>query len=225
MVDPSAGAAGSEDGAMDAVTAAPAFTDVHLPASPRALVLVLHGGAEHGHVPVDGRSLSWRRGRALARHLAGPLSHEGVGVVLLRYRFKGWNARPGQEPAPVSDARWALDELAGEHGLPVVVVGHSMGARTGVAVADHPSVAGVVALAPWLPPSDPVEPLTGKVLRAAHGRRDRITSARATRKYVERAAAVADAEFTDMGPLGHYLLRGVSLWNAVATASVREILA
>ncbi|HWJ09379.1 MAG TPA: alpha/beta fold hydrolase [Nocardioides sp.] len=224
MAEQSDGATGSEHEAMEAVTTAPTFTDVLLPATPRAIVLVLHGGAEHGDSPVDGRSLSWRRGRALARHLSGPLSHDGIGVVLLRYRRKGWNARPGQEPAPVADARWALDELAREHGLPVVIVGHSMGGRTGVAVADHSSVVGVVALAPWLSPGDAVTPLAGKALRAAHGRRDRITSARATREYVERAARIADAEFTDMGSLGHYLLRGIGLWNAVATASVREIL-
>lgn len=225
MAEQSGRPAGSEDGEMDAVTTAPTFTDEHLPPSPRAIALVLHGGAEHGTMPVDGRSLSWRRGRALARHLAAPLNGAGIGVVLLRYRVKGWNAGADALPSPVPDARWALDALTAEHGLPVAIVGHSMGARTGVAVADHPSVRGVVALAPWLPPSDPVEPLAGKILRAAHGRRDRITSARATRKYVERAAVVADAEFTDMGAVGHYLLRRTSLWNAWAAASVREVLA
>lgn len=100
-----------------------------------------------------------------------------------------------------------------------------MGARTGVAVAGHPSVRGVVALAPWLPPDEPIAPLAGKVLRAAHGSRDRITSARATRAFVERASAVADAEFTDMGPVGHYLLRQVPRWNAYADAAVRDVLA
>lgn len=225
MAEQSGRRAGSEDKAMDAVTTAPTFTDAHLPSSPRAIALVLHGGAEHGTMPVDGRSLSWRRGRALARHIAGPLTRDGIGVVLLRYQVKGWNAGASGLPSPVPDARWALDELARDHGVPVVIVGHSMGARTGVAVAAHPSVRGVVALAPWLPPGDPVQPLAGKVLRAAHGRRDRITSARATRKYVERSAAVADAEFTDMGPVGHYLLRRTSSWNAYAAGSVREVLA
>lgn len=224
MAEQSGRGAGSEDGEMDATTVAPTFTDVHLPAPARAIALVLHGGAEHGTMPVDGRSLSWRRGRALARHIAAPLNLDDIGVVLLRYRVKGWNAGAGALPSPVPDARWALDALARAHGLPVVIVGHSMGARTGVAVADHPSVRGVVALAPWLPPDDPVEPLAGKVLRAAHGRRDRITSARATRRYVDRAAEVADAEFTDMGAVGHYLLRRPSLWNAWAAGSVREVL-
>lgn len=204
---------------------AASFTDTWIPARARAIALVLHGGAEHGTDPLDGRSLSWRRGRALARHVAAAVTGDDVGVLLLRYRVRGWNAGHGPVPSPVADARWALDEIARTHDLPVAVLGHSMGARTGVAVADHPSVRGVVALAPWLPPDDPVAPLTGKVLRAAHGRLDRITSARATRAYVARAAEVADAEFTDMGAVGHYLLRRPSRWNAWATASVREILA
>lgn len=202
----------------------PAFTDAWIPAAPRAIALVLHGGAQTGTNPVDGRSLSWRRGRRLARDLAPALTATDIGVVLLRYRVKGWNAEYGATPAPVTDARWALDEVRAQHDLPVVIVGHSMGARTGVAVADDPSVRGVVALAPWLPPDEPVAPLAGKVLRAAHGRRDRITSARATRHYVDRAGRIADAEFTDMGYVGHYLLQRVGLWNAVALTGVREIL-
>lgn len=202
----------------------PSFTDTWIPARARAIALVLHGGAEHGTDPIDGRSLSWRRGRALARHVAAALASDDVGVLLLRYRVRGWNAGHGSVPSPVADARWALDEIARTHDLPVAVLGHSMGARTGVAVADHPSVRGVVALAPWLPPDDPVTPLAGKMLRAAHGRLDRITSARATRAYVARAGEVADAEFTDMGPVGHYLLRRIPLWNAYAAAGVREVL-
>ena len=209
---------------MTTSSATPVFTDAWVPDSARAITLVLHGGAQHGTTPLDGRSLSWRRARALARHLARVTAAEGIGVVVLRYGVRGWNAGHGPLPAPVADARWALDEITRTHGLPVAVLGHSMGARTGVAVADHPSVRGVVALAPWLPPEEPVAPLTGKVLRAAHGRLDRITSPRATRAYVARAAGVADAEFTDMGAVGHYLLRRVPLWNAYAAASVREVL-
>lgn len=207
------------------MTDAPAFTDVRLPKEPRAIVLALHGGAEHGTGTVDARSLSWRRGRVLTRHLAPALKADGVGVVLLRYRVKGWNARPGALPDPVQDARWALDEIRRRHDLPVVVLGHSMGARTAVAVADDPSVHGVVALAPWFPKDEPVDALAGKVLHAAHGRRDRITSAKATLQYVERAGVVAESTFVDMGPVGHYLLRQSRLWNLVALRSIQEILA
>jgi len=204
---------------------APVLTDRLLPARPRAMALFLHGGADRSTAPIGARSGAWRRSRALARHLAPALVADDVGVMVLRYRLKGWNAGDADLPSPVPDARWALDQIATAHDVPVALVGHSMGARTGVAVADHPAVRGVVALAPWLPASDPVTPLAGKVLRAAHGRLDRITSPRATRAYVERAAAVADAEFTDMGPVGHYMLRRVPLWNAVTLASVREVLA
>jgi len=200
-----------------------AFTDVRAPASARALALVLHGGADVAEQSVDGRSLSWRRGRKLLHDVARPLGRDGVGVVLLRYRVKGWNAQRGT-PAPVVDARWALDELERRHGLPVVLVGHSMGGRTAVAVADHPSVVGVVALAPWLPSGEPVAPLAGKVLRAAHGRQDHITSASATRAFVDRAARVSDAAFIDMGATGHYLLRRIRAWNEFTVDGVRSVL-
>ena len=118
--------------------------------------------------------------------------------------------------SPTRAAR--LDAVRQELGdVPVCLLGHSMGGRTAVHVADDPSVRGVVALAPWLPPGESVAALRGKQLYAAHGSRDRITSSRATQDFVRRAAAVAEvAEFTDMGPLGHYLLRGREAWNAFA---------
>jgi alpha-beta hydrolase superfamily lysophospholipase len=135
----------------------------------------------------------------------------------------GWN-RDGADK--IADARWALDGIREELGeAPVVLVGHSMGGRTACHVADDRSVMGVIALAPWLTPGDPVEPLADKELHAAHGRRDRITRAGDTRAYVERAAAVASAaSFTDMGDRGHYLLSGIHAWNAFTVDRVRRIL-
>ena len=197
-----------------------------LPASPRGVVLMLHGGAEHGLEPIDHRSLSYRRTRWMLDSIAGRLAREGVGVALLRFTVRGWNAGHADVPPPVADARGALDQLRRERpGLPVVLLGHSMGGRTAVHVADDPNVRGVVALAPWLPPGESVEALRGKTLYAAHGSRDRITSARGTAAYVRRAAEVAEtAEFTDMGRVGHYLLRGRRSWNAFALESALRVL-
>ncbi|MCW2846683.1 MAG: hypothetical protein JWR90_657 [Marmoricola sp.] len=197
------------------------------PMSPsRGIVLMLHGGAKTGHKPVGGRSASFRRATAMRHVLEPRVLSEGRSLWLLRFGVRGWNAESGQEPSPLADARWALDQAATEHpGVPVVLLGHSMGARTAVHVADHPSVVGVVALAPWLDESDPVRPLAGRHLVAGHGSRDRITSARMTRAYVERAQRVAaSAEFVDMGRLGHYMLARPQDWNRFALRSTMEIL-
>jgi pimeloyl-ACP methyl ester carboxylesterase len=158
----------------------------------------------------------------MARAISTEAEAAGAAVWLLRYRHRGWNGGAG----PVADARWALDRVRAELGaLPVVLLGHSMGARTSVHVADDPQVRGVVALAPWFPGGEPVAPLAGRRLVAAHGSRDRITSARATRAYVERARhAGADASFVDMGQVGHYLLRRVGAWNHLALSRSLELL-
>jgi predicted alpha/beta-hydrolase family hydrolase len=185
---------------------------------PGSLVLMLHGGKADGLTPVDERSASWRRSRWMMGQIADRANRSGVSVWLLRYAVRGWNARAADPPSPVPDARWALDEVRRELGeLPVVLLGHSMGARTAVAVADDPQVTGVVALAPWLPPGEPVDTLVGRHLAAAHGRADRVTSPRATQAFVRRAAEVASsAEFRDMGRAGHYMFRRIPAWNEFA---------
>lgn len=197
-----------------------------LPEDPQGLIVMLHGGAEHGDKPVDHRSLALRRTRWMFEHIADDLVAGSAAVALLRFTVKGWNAVPGGEPSPVRDARLALADLHAEYPhLPIVLLGHSMGARTAAWVADAPGVVGVVGLAPWFPADDPVRALAGKQLVAAHGRRDRITSARASRRYVERASEITEeARFVDMGGLGHYMLTGVSRWNQVAVQESCAIL-
>ena len=99
-----------------------------------------------------------------------------------------------------------------------------MGGRTAVHVADDPSVVGVVGLAPWLESSDPVRRLAGRHLVAGHGSRDKITSARATRAYLDRAVGIAaSAHFADMGRLGHYMLHRAGDWNRFALHSTLEV--
>lgn len=199
------------------------MSDPHLhrldaPVRATGLVLMLHGGTPDSLRPVNGRSASWRRSRWMQRQIAGGARAHGVGVWLLRYRHRGWNAGAAGRPSPVLDVAWGLEQVRREHGaLPVVLLGHSMGARAAVAAAEDPLVTGVVGLAPWLPPDDPVQPLSGKHFAAAHGRADRITGFAATASFVRRAGAVAvDTEMVDMGPVGHYMLRRTRAWNDFA---------
>jgi len=184
---------------------------------------MLHGGKARSTQAVDGRSASWRRTALMQRSITPRVHDAGVATWLLRFRERGWNGGA----APVADARWALEQVRRELGaVPVVLLGHSMGARTSVHVADDESVVGVVALAPWLPPGEAVEALAGRHLVAAHGDRDRITSARATAAYVERAARVAaSAELVGMGPVGHYMFKRVSAWNDLAAERSLALLA
>jgi pimeloyl-ACP methyl ester carboxylesterase len=187
---------------------------------PDGLVLMLHGGRADGLTPVDDGSASWRRSRWMMDHVHRRMNGAGVSVWLLRYSVRGWNARVASPPSPVPDTRWALDEVRRELGdVPVVLLGHSMGGRTAVAVADDPSVVGVVAVAPWLPPNEPNAGLAGKPFAAAHGRSDKITSFQQTRAFCRNAEGVAaSVELHDMGRVGHYMLRNISGWNRFAVS-------
>ena len=191
----------------------------------RGLVLLLHGGAEHDTEQVTWSSRPWLRARLLGSNIAPALHRAGIDLWLLRYREVGWN--PGDSgdavPAPVQDARWALEQArqryprAGE----VVLLGHSMGARTALSVADDPLVRGVVGLAPWFPRGEPVDPVRGKDLVALHGRGDRITSFKDTEALLHRAAEVAShVEMVDMGPRGHTMMDGLRTWNATIRRQV-----
>lgn len=191
--------------------------------SPRALILMFHGGKDRSEEPVGSRSASWQRSLYMQRAIAPHAHEQDINVWLLRYTQRGWNG--GRDR--ISDARWALDQVRSEHpGLPVTLLGHSMGGRVAVHVADDPQVQGVVGLAPWLPAGETIDALGGRHLLAAHGRRDRITSFKATAAYVERARSVAaSAEMHDMGALGHYMLRGAADWNDIALTASLKVLA
>ncbi len=131
-----------------------------------------------------------------------------------RYRVRGWN---GELASPVQDLGRRLDEIGARFGaVPVVLIGHSMGARAAFRVAGHPAVTAVAGLAPWLPPTEPVGQLAGRRVLLAHGTADRITSPGETWAYAERARSVTEVATIEVRGGEHTMLRRAPLWHRLA---------
>lgn len=202
--------------------ASPTLTELPLPSPVRAVALVLHGGREHSFDAAHPSQLTAVRMRPFARALQRRGKAAGLAVAALGYRFRGWN---GAEESPVADARWALSELRERHGdVPMILVGHSMGGRTSLRVADDDAVAGVVALAPWLPPKEPVSQLAGKRVLIAHGNLDFVTSPRASRHFADRARdAGADITYVTVRGDNHAMLLRPGRWHRLVARAALDI--
>jgi pimeloyl-ACP methyl ester carboxylesterase len=201
----------------------PRLDAFHEPAEPRASILMFHAGQEHSTEDVSNRHASWWRMAIMARSLRRFATENDLSLRLLQYRVRGWNG--SADPAPVRDARWALDRLQEKNPAPVVLVGHSMGGRTACHVADDPAVTGVVALAPWLPRDEPNASMAERHLHVIHGTNDRWTSAQLSREYVDRSRPVAlSATWTALPGAGHFMLSRLSTWNGFVRDSIRTIL-
>ncbi|MFJ5694276.1 alpha/beta hydrolase [Arthrobacter sp. NPDC093125] len=182
----------------------------------RGVALVLHGGRSHSFEPVQARHLSPARMVPFARQLHRSARNLGLEVWLLRNRVRGWN---GEEMSPLRDARWALDKIRARYpGVPVYLLGHSMGGLTAICAADDPQVRAVVALAPWLDDATPAAPLAGRKVLIVHGDRDTWTSPAASLRFAGRAAPDAEAlQYVALRGAGHFMFRRVRLWHTLAT--------
>ncbi|MFJ8134213.1 alpha/beta fold hydrolase [Streptomyces hydrogenans] len=186
-------------------------------------VLLLHGGRADSLAPPSALNLPDLRMRAFARVLGEDPRHADVLIGYVRYRMRGWN---GERADPVHDTRRALAELADLAGpLPVVLLGHSMGARAALRAADDPHVRGVVALAPWCPPGEPATHLAHRTVIALHDPADPITSATDTWAHLRRAeAAGARVRGIRMPGGRHTMISRSRLWHTLAARSTADVL-
>ena len=137
-------------------------------------VVVAHGGRSVSTDPVTRVQPAVLRMVPFARAIRHALRGSGVAVYRPRFQLRGWN---GELASPVADLREVLDRIGARFGpVPVVLVGHSMGARAALRAAGHPLVAAVAGLAPWLPSGEPVDQLAGRRILLAHGTADRVTA-------------------------------------------------
>jgi len=101
-----------------------------------------------------------------------------------------------------------------------------MGGRVALRVGDHKTVRSVAALAPWLPPGEPIPALDDRTVLLAHGTADRTTDPRATAQLAEKlrdeGVEVEQHEFIGGR---HSMLFPAGVWHdMVAAFMVRTLL-
>ena len=193
----------------------------HVPRDPRGVVLLLHGGAVSGRQRVRWSGVAVLRMMPFALALTRRAGDE-LAVLRLKYRVRGWN---GADRDPVVDAAWALARIRDTWpGLPIALVGHSMGGRVALHLGTEPGVAAVVALAPWIEGATP-RPVVGTRVLLVHGTRDGITSPRRTATLAGRLRDNGiDVRHLEVQGGDHPMLRQAGLWHDTAADFVTDVL-
>jgi pimeloyl-ACP methyl ester carboxylesterase len=192
--------------------------DVAVPEDPAGVVVVLHGG---GSRPRDTRvspaQLSVLRMIPVASRIVHA-SGERLAVLRLLNSRRGWDT----EHTPVVDVRWALGEVAQRFGpdLAVCLVGHSLGGRAALLCAREPQVHGVVALAPWVLPTDPIEAAQGTPIVIIHGDSDRVALPARSRQIAEKLQRGAQVSYVTVRRGTHAMLRRNDAFDGLAARCV-----
>ena len=184
--------------------------------SVRGVVVLAHGGESVSTQPTSAYQPAVLRMIPLAAAVRRAVRGQGVVVRRNRFEVRGWN---DADASPVRYLTRLLDDLRDEYGpVPVVLVGHSMGARAALRAAGHPSVTAAAGLAPWLPPGEPVGQLAGRRVLLAHGTADAVTSPADTWVYAEHARALATVTEIEVRTGEHTMLWRAPLWHGLAAA-------
>ncbi len=184
-------------------------------------VLVIHGGSADSFAPTHWRDLAVLRLRPVARAVGRAVPD--AAVYRLRLSTKGWN---GRGEAALRDARWAMATMRErEPGKPIVLVGHSLGARVALRIGGDDDVAGVVALTPWIPSDDPAAQLAGVPVVVIQAGRDRVIPEPTTRPWLSRAEKAGARLNRQVLPwAGHTMLRRFWVWHRLAADGVRTVI-
>lgn len=186
------------------MTNSPRLIAVSEPPNAEAVVLVLHGGASRkGNPMVSPAQLSVLRMIPIARRLAK--ADRRLAVYRLLNSTRGWDAHH----TPVDDVNWAIDQLHDGFGagLPVGLVGHSLGGRAAIVAGARREVRSVVALNPWVYPADGETDLTGRRVLIVHGSDDRIASPAHASAAAQLLSRTAEVSFVEVEGGKHAMLR------------------
>lgn len=183
---------------------------------PRAVVLVLHGGKSRS----NRRVRAWQGAVLRMAPFASAVADAGEGAIAvasIRYAVRGWN---GATANPVADTRLALEQITAKYpGVPIGLLGHSMGGRVALHLADDERVSAIVALAPWLEPHDRARGHRGLHALFMHGTLDRMTSPRASRAMATAMADLGvDVTYDAVQGESHAMLRQAARWHRESAA-------
>jgi predicted esterase len=191
--------------------------DTFVPDDPSAAVLVLHGGASRRrNMMVSPAQLSVVRMIPIAARI-GRRGQGSLAVFRLLNSVRGWD----DSHTPVDDARWALGQLKERFGraLPTCLVGHSLGGRAALLAGGEPSVRSVVALAPWVYPTDAAGGLADREVLIVHGTADRIArpaNSAAVAESLARRAGTGHVGYVRVIGAKHAMLRRHAVFDGLA---------
>jgi predicted esterase len=205
---------GVDDERLSSSTTVARLIDVAVPADSAGIVVVLHGGASRRPgMPVSPTQLSVLRMVPVASRVARR-SGGRLAVLRLLNSSRGWD----NEHTPVRDVEWALGEIARRFGPaePVCLIGHSLGGRAALLAAGQASVAGVVALAPWVYPTDVAADVAGTPIVIIHGDADRIASPARSRQVARSLSRETDVTYVSVKRGTHAMLGRLDTFDGLA---------